>query len=129
MATGGSLRLGLGPSSQNLDGAVSTLAQMPTIHPHLPSSYGIIRSTFQYFSSLQIALRMRGLGVFPINQLAFDERDMQIPEGSEQWYDALAQSPNAVINSYTGCIWLRSSPLECSGMIRLFRKAGVVSPV
>ena len=54
---------------------------------------------FQYFSSLQIALRMRGLGVFPINQLAF-ERNKKIPEGSEQWYDALAQSPNAVINSY-----------------------------
>ena len=52
---------------------------------------------------------MRGLGVFPINQLAFDERDLQIPEGSEQWYDALAQSPNAVTNSYR-------VRLECSEM-------------
>ena len=38
--------------------------------------------------------------MFPINQLAFDEREMKIPEGSEQWYDALAHSPNAIVNSY-----------------------------
>ena len=43
---------------------------------------------------------MRGHGVFPINQLAFDEREMKIPQGSEQWYDALAHSPNAIVNSY-----------------------------
>ena len=43
---------------------------------------------------------MRGLGVYPINQLAVDERDMKITEGTEHWFDALAQSPNAVINSY-----------------------------
>ena len=43
---------------------------------------------------------MCGQGVFPINQLAFDEREMKIPEGSEQWYDALAHSPNAIANSY-----------------------------
>ena len=43
---------------------------------------------------------MRGLGVFPINQLAFDERDVRITESTEHWFDALAQSPNAVINSY-----------------------------
>ena len=96
----GELEVRIGAIISHLDGALLQLAQMPTIHPHLPSCYGIIRSTFQYFSSLQIALRMRGLGVFPIYQLAFDERDMQTPEGSEQWYVALAQSPNAVINSY-----------------------------
>ena len=85
----------------HLDGALFQLAQMPAVHPHLPSSYGIIRSALQiqYFTSLQTALRMRGLGVFPINQLAFDERDMGITEGTEHWFDALAQSPSAVINS------------------------------
>ena len=73
----GELESRFGAIISHLDGALSQLAQMPTIHPHLPISYGVIRSTFQYFSSLQIALRMRGLGVFPINQLAFDERDMK----------------------------------------------------
>ena len=89
----GELEARIGSIISHLDGALSQLA-------HLPSSYGIIRSTFQYFTSLRTALRMRGLGVYPINQLAFDERDMRITEGTEHWFDALAQSPNAVIYSY-----------------------------
>ena len=90
----------IGGIISHLDGALSQLAQMPMVHPHLPFSYGVIRSVSQYFKSLQTALRMRGLGVFPINQLAFDERDMRITKGTEHWFDALAQSPNALINSY-----------------------------
>ena len=79
----GELEARIGSIISHLDGALSQLAQMPTVHPHLPSSYGIIRSAFQYFRSLQTALRMRGLGVYPINQLAFDERDMRITEGTQ----------------------------------------------
>ena len=65
----GELEARIGSIISHLDGALSQLAQMPTVHPHLPSSYGIIRFTFQYFTSLQTALRMRGLAVYPITSL------------------------------------------------------------
>ena len=45
----------VGAIISHLDGALSQLAQMPTVHPHLPPSYVVVRSTFQYFTSLQTA--------------------------------------------------------------------------
>ena len=97
----GELEARIGAIISHLDGALSQLAQMLRIHTNLPPSYGVIRSTFQYFSSLQIALRIRGLGAFPIViNLLLMSVTRRFSEGFEPWYDALAQSPNAVTNSY-----------------------------
>ena len=45
----GELEARIGSIISHLDGALSQLAQMPVVHPHLPSSYGIIRSAFTVF--------------------------------------------------------------------------------
>ena len=121
MATG-SLRLELGPSS-------------PTLMVHYRSLRTCLRSTRTFrllrchsvyvsIFQLQIALRVRGLGAFPISQLAVTCRFLRAAS------NGMMLLPNLRMLSLilTECIWLLSSSLECSEMIRLLLRVGVMSP-
>ena len=97
----GELEAAIGAVISGLDGAMAQVAHMPVVHPHIPSTYGILRSMLNFYQSLQTTLRYRAVGAYPFNQLALTEDDLRMPTESEQhhWPDALAQTPIAVIQS------------------------------
>ena len=98
----GELEAMIGAVISGLDGAMAQVAHMPVVHPHIPSTYGILRSMLNFYQSLQVTLRYRAVGAYPFNQLALTEDDLRMPEGRERteyWPDAIAQTPLAVIQS------------------------------
>ena len=98
----GELDSAIGAVISGLDGAMAQVAHMPVVHPHIPSTYGILRSMLNFYQSLQTTLRYRAVGAYPFNQLALTEHDLRMPterERPHQWPDALAQTPIAVIQS------------------------------
>ena len=98
----GELEAAIGAVISGLDGAMAQVAHMPVVHPHIPSTYGILRSMLNFYQSLQTTLRYRAVGAYLFNQLALSEDDLRMPTDREQaqnWPDALAQTPIAVIQS------------------------------
>ena len=74
----------IGAVISGLDGAMAQVAHMPVVHPHIPSTYGILRSMLNFYQSLQVTLRYRAVGAYPFNQLALTEDDLRMPEDESE---------------------------------------------
>ena len=49
MENRGELEAMIGAVISGLDGAMAQVAHMPVVHPHIPSTYGILRSMLNFY--------------------------------------------------------------------------------